>query len=298
MPQSKRRAVLFMDKHGVFLTAEDPSNPGHVLVGQRRHQKLADAIRTALEEFGALPLQIRESLLESHVFYNLRMRVELAMPKNTCGQVVREDIFHERVNLRLLREVSPSFMRGLDHAKCRTIARRVRELRRDASLHSYILEPEMRELVQKLAGQWLIYLTTAGSFKRTAQSMPLGTRSSPSGMFLRVFMTESVGIPKSHRDFWEKIAAMVQSHPSQCVVVEDNLLMGIKALRAGMSVIFLDRGYGIEGFIRVELGGKVANVQLSKVSDSPPSDNSQFAVCAKSIAGLGFYLQRIAIASQ
>ena len=294
MLQTMHRVVLFMDKHGVFLTAVDPDNPGCVLVGQRRHQKLSDAVRTALEENGAFPLQINEDLLEPNVFWGLRMRIELAMPKNMEGKVVREELFHERVNLRLLREVAPAFMRGLDRRACIKIAQRVREIRKDASRHKYILETEMHSLVRELPRQWKLYLTTAGAFKHTVESLPLNTPGDHTGLFARVFMTESVGIPKTHQDFWTKIATLAKVHPSQCVAIEDNLLMGIKAVRAGMSVIYIDRGYGIEGFIRDELKGKIAGVSLSRVSDTIPPNNAQFIVCVKSIAGLKFCLQRAA----
>lgn len=294
MPQQVCRDVLFMDVHGVFLTAESPSQSGVPLIGLQRHQKWVDVVRKALEEAGALPLQIRESLLDPLVLWKLRMRLELTTPKTSGGKVVREKRFQEQVNLRLLQEVAPTFVRSLDRKGRKHIARRVKQLRRDASRHGYVLTTEMREFVHWLVEEdqrWMLYLTTAGDPDRSAQE--LRARNAPMSLFARVFATETVGLPKSHPAFWAKIAAKARSSPARCVVVEDNLTMGVNAVKAGMSVILLDMNYGIEDFIRSELNGKVAGVGLSQVGESIPLIGERFVVCAKTPAGIKLCLQRI-----
>lgn len=294
MPQQVRRDVLFMDVHGVFLSAEDPNEPGSPLVGYRRHQKWVDVIRLALGEAGALQHQINEAFLDPRVLWQLRMHIELTIPRIRKGRGSSERRFHERVNLRLLRKVAPSFIRSIVRGARKRIARRVKELRQDASRHGYILESEMRELVHWLAEEdqrWLLCLTTAGDPDHTAER--LRAQNAPLSLFIRNFTTEKVGLPKSHPDFWTKIAAQASASADKCVVVEDNLAMGVNAIRAGMSVIFLDRGYGIEDFITKELKGEVAGVHLSRVGESLPMYGQQFMVCAKTLAGIKLCLQRI-----
>ncbi|KKS53107.1 MAG: hypothetical protein UV19_C0014G0002 [Parcubacteria group bacterium GW2011_GWA2_42_28] len=292
MPQQARRDVLLMDVHGVFLSAEDPNRSESVLHGARRHQKWVDAVRQALKEAGALSHQIQEALFDPQVFWTMRMRVELATPKNAGGRAIRERKFHERVNLRLLREVAPAFICGLDKRVRRRIARRVKELRQEASRESYFLDEEMRELVQWVMDgdrRWMLCLTTAGDHDLTVQQ--LRTQDAPARV--HIFSTVEVGLLKSHPDFWTKIAARVEYPSDRCVVVEDNLIMGMNAVKAGMSVIFLDRDYGIENFIRKELRGEVAGVSLSHVGESLPMDGAQFVVCAKTPAGIRLCLERI-----
>lgn len=294
MPQSMRRDVLFMDVHGVLLGAEDPSKSGVPITGHYVHQKWVDIVRMALNEAGANPLQIKEKLLDPHALWQLRMRIELTTPKTTRGKVVEEKKFHERVNLRLLQKVAPAFMRSLNRKARERISCRVREIRRDTSRYRYVLIPEMRELVNELVkdDQWqMLYLTTAGDHGRTAKL--LRAQKASTHPFLT---TENIGAPKSHPWYWIKIAARTKTSPNRCVVIEDNLIMGINAIRAGMSVIFVDKGCGIENFIRDELNNRVAGVSLSQVGGSLPKNGAQFAVCVKSIADLKLYLQRISTA--
>lgn len=291
MPQSMRRGVLFMDVHGVLLGAEDSNNSGVPITGHHVHQKWVDVVRTALDEAGANSLQIKENILDSRALWKLRMHIELTTHRTTKGKAVKEKKFHERVNLRLLQEVAPSFMRSLSKKARKQIAHRVKELRRDTSRYGYILEQEMRGLIHELVKNdqwWVLYLTTAGDHGRTAKL--LQAQNAPICSF---FTTESIGAPKSHPDYWIRIAAKAKSSPSGCVVVEDNLIMGINAVKAGMSVIFVDRDCGIEDFIRNKLNSRVAGVNLPRVGGSLPSNGAQFAVCVKSIAGVKLCLQRI-----
>lgn len=294
MPQQKSHDVLFMDVHGVFLTAEDLSNSGAPLIGHKRHQKWVDAVRQSLEEAGALPVQIKAAFLDSLVLWTLRMHIELTTSQTSEGK------FYERVNLRLLRKVAPTFMRGLDRKGRKRIAQRVRQLRQDASRYGYILEPEMRELVHWLVEDnprgWMLYLTTAGDLESAAKE--LRAENAPLSLFIRIFTTQKVGLPKSHPDYWRTIAAEARSSTARCLVVEDNMTMGINAAKAGMSVIFLDRGYGVEDFIRDKLGGKVAGVDISRVGESLSLGHEQFVVCAKTPAGIKLCLQRIQTASK
>ena len=76
------------------------------------------------------------------------------------------------------------------------------------------------------------------------------------------------------------------------MVVEDKLVVGLNAVKAGMSVILYDRGYGLEDFILGELKGKIAGVALSRAGDTLPAYGRQFVVCAKTPAGIKLCLQR------
>lgn len=289
-----RRNVLLMDVHGVFLSPEDPSEPDQVLIGYRRHKKWVAVMRQVLEEAGALPEQLNEGLLDPRVLWKLRVRLELTTPRTTKGKVVHEKRFHAQVNLRLLREVAPAFMQSLDTARRNLLAHRIKELRREVSHRAgYILEPDMRDLVSGLADEdppWKLYLTTAGDPRRTVGE--LCEQKAPLKLFAKIFTTEGVGLPKSHPQFWRKLALLAQSPASHCVILEDNLAMGVNAAKAGMSVVFLDH-CGIEEFVSSELGGKVAGIELSRVGESLPR---QFVVCAKTVAGVRLCLQRVAAA--
>ncbi|MBI2552013.1 hypothetical protein HYW17_01780 [Candidatus Uhrbacteria bacterium] len=291
MSQQQRRDVLFMDVHGVFLTLEGKQEREIALAGK---QQWVWMIRTALAQAGALPPQIKEALLDPYGFWDLRMRLELSTSKIEGGKVVTEKKFQERVNLRLLRKVAPAFVNSLDLGGRRRLARQVRKLRRDAPRPPYILTPQMRELVQWLVdedGRWMLCLTTARS-SEFAQQL-LREQNAPMNLFVRVFISEQVGPPKSHPDFWIAIAKKLQSAVDRCVVLENNLVMGMTALQAGMSVIFIDRDDAIEEFISRELGGALAGITLSSVGESLPMDGTQFVVCAKSPAGIKLCLERI-----
>lgn len=292
MSQQKSRDVLFMDVHGVLLSAATLKRPRVPLIGKHRHQKWSDLVGRVLLDAGALPLQLKPALLEPQPLWTLRMQLELTTPRTRRGQVIRERKFHERVNLRLLKDVAPSFMASLDRAQQKRLARQVKKLRQDTARYRYFLESEMRVLVQELAGPWMLYLTTAGIEAEVAAE--LCSEKLTLDLFAKVFLTEKVGLPKSHPDFWLKIARKVGVAPRQCVVVEDNLAMGLYAVRAGMSVVFYDRGYGLEEFIRHELAGVVAGVSLSLVDASLPS-RRPFVVCARDIREIRFCLQQAKI---
>ena len=293
MPSQTGPNILIMDVHGVFFTAESADNRGTALIGTGRHQKWVDAVRSALLEAGALQLQVKEGLLDPCVLWKLRMSIELTTPKTMrSGRVVPERKFHERVNLRLLRKVAPGFIRGLTRKQRKQLAHRVKEIRRNAPRYGYFLESDMRELADELVQEvmWACYFTTANLQSATQL---FRSENVPVTLFAKLFAPEAVKLPKSHPAFWAKIAAAIKTSPGRCVVVEDNLTMGVNAVRAGMSVVFLDRYYGIEEFIRDELQGEVAGVRLYHIGERIARDGKQFVVCAKTPAGVRMCLRRV-----
>lgn len=293
MPLRARRDVLFADVHGVVLSAATLDRPMVPLVGQQLLQKWANAVREVLDQNGALALQVKEALLKPRALWELRMKLTFTTPRTKKGRVIRERKFHERVNLRLLRTIAPSFMKSLEWKCQRRIVRQVRKLRQDTARYGYFLEPKMRRLIREFAGQWMLYLTTAGRASEVEEEFR--SERVVWNLFVRVFLTEKVGLPKSHPDFWFKIAKLVNADPKRCVAIEDNLVMGWNALRAGMSVVLYDRGYGLEEFIRDELKGEVAGVTLSRAGDALPAYGKQFVVCAKTPAGIKQCLQMAAL---
>lgn len=274
------RDVLLMDVHGVVFTAATADKPRVPLIGQWRHEKWVVTVREVLDRAGVFPPQIKEALLEPQTLWDLRMSLEINTPRTSQGRVIRESEFHERVNLRLLRAVALPFMQSLTHQQQRYLARQVKRGRRNASRYQYFLEDEMRQLVQDLSDTWMLHLTTAGGEMEVEREFR--SENVPLDLFARVFLTEKVGLPKSHPDFWRSLAVKLGVDPQRCVVVEDNLMMGLNAAEAGMSVVFYDRGYGLEDFIHRELQGRVCNIRLSCVGDDLPC-HQPFVVCAGNV---------------
>lgn len=276
MAQMRKCDAVLWDLHGAFIENNvDPPSLGP-LAGK---QHWANCARETLVGAGAAPEQLLRDHLDPVTFWRKRMMLELTMSRERHGKIIPERRFQELVNIALLYWVAPEFVCELDRRVQVRLARTLRRKRRsDNARHT--LYPDMRAVAHWTVEDLgiMLYLITAQSRCRTRKL--LARCNAPQSLFLRLYTSEEVGLPKSHPRFWKIVQESAGYTANQVICIEDSLSIGANALRSGLALILVDRDGATKTFIRDELSGRLAQAPLLEIGEALPAE-TPFVVCAR-----------------